>query len=483
MNQQELEMISTVAGILAVILETVLFCGLWDILYGAARRYTRLAQGVLLLVNLGLELIPGLPASGRMLFLCPLIVGYAYVRERAQWEKAVFAAALFYGFRSMSWLIAVSAQELVSMCVYRMPVYNESDMALVYRCTACLIVLFFALYLLALFLMLLGFKRILRPLAQMGWHDVCFLSVLNVVGGLFANLVVRISVVKLDKEIFLLFDEKTEMLWLLPLLALLLYAGELAAVAIYQRYRSLLKERELYYAEQQQLRAMKRRLEEAEAFYGGIRRVRHEMKNHMTNLRALAESGEYAGLEQYLAKLDADVGELGSRYATGNAVTDVILSDKSRQAEAAGIRFEAQFSYPEADGIDVFDIGMVLNNLLDNAIDACEAVPEKERFVRLSFRRRKHFCLLEVENSYSGELIFADDGLPRTTKQNRNRTAGKTPRTDGSASVPALLAEHGVGLRNVREIAERYYGTLDIGTDNQVFKVTVLLEQKGEEGQ
>ena len=61
--------------------------------------------------------------------------------------------------------------------------------------------------------------------------------------------------------------------------------GEISAIYIYQNYRKLQKERQKHFVEEQQVKAMKQRLEEAENFYGSIRRVRHEMKNHMTNIK------------------------------------------------------------------------------------------------------------------------------------------------------------------------------------------------------
>ena len=51
--------------------------------------------------------------------------------------------------------------------------------------------------------------------------------------------------------------------------------------------------RQKHFVEEQQVKAMKKRLEEAENFYGNIRKVRHEMKNHMANIKGLAGAGEY----------------------------------------------------------------------------------------------------------------------------------------------------------------------------------------------
>ncbi len=46
------------------------------------------------------------------------------------------------------------------------------------------------------------------------------------------------------------------------------------------------------------------------------------------------------------------------------------------------------------------------------------------------------------------------------------------------SSLPEILMEHGVGLKNVRDVAERYLGYMDIKAGKDVFKVTVMLQQK-----
>ena len=77
------------------------------------------------------------------------------------------------------------------------------------------------------------------------------------------------------------------MVWKIPMIAVLLSAGEISAVCIFQKNKELQGERERHFAEEQQVKAMKRRLEEAENFYGSIRKVRHEMKSHMANIKGL----------------------------------------------------------------------------------------------------------------------------------------------------------------------------------------------------
>lgn len=81
----------------------------------------------------------------------------------------------------------------------------------------------------------------------------------------------------------------------------------------------------------------------------------------------------------------------------------------------------------------VFDMGIILNNLLDNAIEACEKLEPEKGFIRLSLKRKKQFMILYVENSFNGAVPIRKGGtLPATTKQN---------------ILPGIITEHGLGRK------------------------------------
>lgn len=247
------------------------------------------------------------------------------------------------------------------------------------------------------------------------------------------------------------------------MIAVLLCAGEISAIYIFRGYKELQGEREKHFVEEQQTKALKRRLEEAEHFYGSIRRVRHEMKNHLANIKGLVAGEKYGEVETYIEKLDATIQELDYKFSTGNAVTDVIINDKYRRASDAGITCRVKFEYRETDTVSAFDLGIILNNLLDNAIEACEKLEQEKRHISLTLKRKSHFLLIEVENNFDGKLEWREgESFPATTKQ------------DGR---PGILPEHGIGLKNVWDVAERYLGSMDVKTEGEVFRVTVMLQQ------
>lgn len=84
---------------------------------------------------------------------------------------------------------------------------------------------------------------------------------------------------------------------------------------------------------------------------------------------------------------------------------------------------------------------------------------EGERFITLTGAGRGRFFLIEVENSFAGQMAFGPDGLPVTTKTE-------------DASM------HGIGLASVRREAEKYIGELELKADQGRFSAAVLLQER-----
>ena len=462
MSQSEFEIINNILDIWKIVIQAIVFLVLWAAAFrGKKWKRDGIAAVLFILANIGSGFLPW-ASWVRYGVLASAIMGYAGICYKKQIEKAFFIILAFYNFHCLGYLMANSIyQKIINAMLKSLDVVQDSYLQEMYRCMAvgmfCLVISYAVL----LATMTLILCRLIKGVDIMAWQDVLLLSVLNFVGSMIVGVVNGLIAVKIDTEFFLLFDEKPDLLWKIPMIAVFIFAGEAALIYFWQRYRILLSEGQKAFVEEQQVKAMKKRLEEAENFYGSIRKMRHEMKNHMANIKGLTEAGEYGEIEEYVCRMDETMQELEYKYVTGNAVTDVIINDKCRRAEKAGIRFDADFRY--GGEIPVFDMGVILNNLLDNAIEACEKLETGKGFVRLSLKRKKQFLILYVENSFDGAVpISKGSPLPPTTKQ---------------SILPGIITEHGIGLENVRDIAERYFGGVNIKVKGDVFHVTVMLQQ------
>ncbi|EOS44630.1 hypothetical protein C809_03282 [Lachnospiraceae bacterium MD335] len=468
MSQPAFEMINGILDIWKIAIQAVMFLVLWAAAFREKKsKRDGIAAVLFILANIGIGFLPcaGWVRYGVSAFV---IMGYAGICYKKQIGKAVFVMLAFYNLHCLGFLIANSIyMKIMSVMMKRIDFLQNSYQQEVDCCMAvgmfCLIFAYSVLFV----AMALILYRFMKDAAIMAWQDVILLSILNFVGSMITRIISGLITVKIEEEFFNFFDKKPDLLWEVPMIAVLIFIGEAALIYFWQQYRILLAERQKHFIEEQQVKAMKKRLEEAENFYGSIRKVRHEMKNHMANIKGLAGAGEYGEIEDYVRRMDETMQELEYKYVTGNAVTDVIINDKCRRAEKAGIRFDADFRY--GGEIPVFDMGIILNNLLDNAIEACEKLETGKGFIHLSLKQKKQFLLLEVENSFDGTVPVQTDGglaLP-TTKQ---------------SILPGIIAEHGIGLENVRDVAEKYFGGVNIKVKGDVFHVTVMLQQ-GETGE
>ena len=467
MSQPAFEIVNSILDIWKIAIQAIMFLVLWAAAFREKKsKRDGIAAVLFILANIGIGFVS---CAGWVRYgvSALAVMGYAGICYKKQIGKAVFAMLTFYNFHSLSYLMASSIYEkIINVMMKSLDMMKDNYLQEMYHCMTvgmfCLVFTYSVLFV----AMVLILYRLMKDVTIMAWQDVILLSILNFVGSMITKIIVGLLTVKIDDELFILFDEKPDLLWKMPLVAVLIFAGEAALIYFWQRYRILLAERQKHFVEEQQVKAMKMRLEETENFYGSIRKVRHEMKNHMANIKGLTEAGEYGEIEEYVRRMDETMQELEYKYVTGNAVTDVIINDKCRRAEKAGIRFDADFRY--GGEIPVFDMGIILNNLLDNAIEACEKLETGKGFIRLSLKRKKQFLILYVENSFDGAVpVSKGSPLPPTTKQ---------------SILPGIITEHGIGLENVRDIAERYFGGVNIKVKRDVFHVTVMLQGEVGEG-
>ena len=372
-------------------------------------------------------------------------------------KPSVFLLTLLYfNARISSGLMVQSLYFIVERSV---PYRLEPPEAVFLR-AALLVVLFLLSHASMLAVMLYALQRQMRK-QKMTLHrrELCYLTLVPTAGILFGQVISRLLVEFKDGVLLQLYERHPAFLAVIPVLALLFYAGAYLTIAFQQGMAALREEQATHYMEYQQTQAIRARIHEAEQFYTRIRGLKHEMRGHLTNIRGLAQSGEYTSLEDYIAKMDESMSGFELTLQTGNPVTDVIVNDIRRRCLDLGIRFQVEFHYLDPEAYDAFDVGIILQNLLQNAVEACEKVDEGERFIVLIGTRKGRFFLIEVKNSFVGEVIFGQDGLPVTTKQE---------------DAPM----HGIGLSNVRREAEKYMGELELRTNQREFSATVLLQER-----
>jgi len=372
-------------------------------------------------------------------------------------EFAFFLGVIYFCIKNLSVLIMRS----ISYFLEKHLEHKAGSAGVIYHDAAVDFVLIAVIQIILFFVMLCVMGGLLKKKAmKLHMKELCCLLLMPVTGILFVYIIFHILLIVNENLVFRLYEQFPVFLGIVPMVAVLFYLGILFTIVSCQKMINLQEEKEKYFVEQQQVHAMQERMEEVEQFYQGIRRMKHEMKNHMTNIKGLVRNGSYEDVEQYIDQMDESMNTFELTIKTGNAVTDVIVNDKQKAADKQGIQFHSEFSYPKSDGYNAYDIGIIINNLLQNALEACARMTKGEKYIYLSGRQKKKFYLINVKNSFEGEVVFdTNTNLPLSVK-------GKE------------ISLRGIGLSNVKREVDKYMGDVDIKVRKNEFSVTVLLQER-----
>ena len=240
----------------------------------------------------------------------------------------------------------------------------------------------------------------------------------------------------------------------------------LYAYNIYQKLIASMQDKQRAALLASQVDQMQAHIREIEQLYTGVRSMRHDMQNYLFDIKSLLAAqgvsvegeGELAG---YFSGIGTALDALNFYFHTGNPVTDVVLNGKYQQAKSLGIQFDSEFLFPSDYGIDVFDLSIILNNALNNALEACEVLsgsdPEAERFINVTSYCKNNMFLIEVKNSFDGTVCVTEDGGLKSRKQDTHR--------------------HGLGFQNIVRCADKYLGSADYTCCDRTFTLIVMLQK------
>ncbi|MBE6730206.1 MAG: GHKL domain-containing protein [Ruminococcaceae bacterium] len=194
---------------------------------------------------------------------------------------------------------------------------------------------------------------------------------------------------------------------------------------------------------------------EVDNMYKQIRGWRHDYKNHIQVMKALASKGDLEALKNYLNELETDLATVDTVIKTGNAMADAILNSKISLAKSKGVKVIADANIPIALTISEIDLCVIIGNLFDNAIEASLGLPEREREIRVYMDMKGNKLYISFTNFTSGK------------KLNKIGSIFKSNKGDG----------HGFGLLRIDDIIERHSGYISRNSEDGAFTTEILLPQ------
>jgi signal transduction histidine kinase len=189
-----------------------------------------------------------------------------------------------------------------------------------------------------------------------------------------------------------------------------------------------------------------------------LRKEMHDLKHYLI---ALKNETSPEKKQEYLDELEQEIAIQESFQNTGNQVLDVILTNKSLQCRKSGITVKAMADGNILTFMHVKDICALFGNLLDNAIEATQQIASPDnKLITLSVKQKNNFVVVECVNCCDQQVIIQEkNDLPKTTKDDKKN--------------------HGFGLKSIRQIAEKYNGSMTFSQDKNWVTIKVLLTNNG----
>ena len=184
-----------------------------------------------------------------------------------------------------------------------------------------------------------------------------------------------------------------------------------------------------------------------------IRRFRHDLKGHLQIMLSYCHDKEFKKMEEYLLTLESDKFINNRTAFTGNMEIDALINNLSQRCEQKNIKLKVRGMLPKAfKRINVYDLSVIFFNLLNNAFEESERIISANPWIDV-------------------EVASYNDTLKLVIKNK----AEKKKNVEEISSQKCDREIHGFGLRNVKSVVEKYEGTIDIKSTEDIFSVEILM--------
>ena len=277
----------------------------------------------------------------------------------------------------------------------------------------------------------------------------------------YASYIILVNVVFIILKILVRFSEiygdfKTEKLLIIteviPKLSILAIAITIyIVIEIKKENEERLKEKRAY----NRLETKNDYYEKVEESQNQIRRLYHDMNNHLYNIQMMSKSSEDAS--DYIVSLQNELKEARKTRLSGNSLFDIIVDEKMNICKNKGIEFDIDVDSKNTGFIKNIDMSSILANILDNAIEACDKMTSNKKYIKLTSMWADDMFVIICENSKENEVKKIGDRFV-TDKLNKS--------------------EHGIGIKSVEKSVKNYDGNMMIFCDDNLFKVKIMIPKK-----
>ena len=235
-----------------------------------------------------------------------------------------------------------------------------------------------------------------------------------------------------------------EVIMLVGVIAIFVFAGKTLQNQENQHNYTLLKE---------QAKSWVKQVEELSQNEKQISILRHDMRHKINIVSQLVKEGHYGEALNVLDNTDKELEKSRPEKYCENIYINSVLIMHRRTAENCRISISYNMDIPEAISVNVYELSVVVSNLIENAINACLKIPDREdRYIIVKARNTENNLVLEIVNSCIAKAETDKNGMPVTDREG-----------------------HGIGVISVETFVNKYNGMLDFTAEEDRFTARVLV--------
>lgn len=187
-----------------------------------------------------------------------------------------------------------------------------------------------------------------------------------------------------------------------------------------------------------------------------IRKMYHDMKSHTSYLRYCLEKQQSADGMKYADNILDQLESFDTIYHTDNGMLDCLLNEMRKKCDKEGIHFEVNINFSRGCFMTDFDVCTLFGNILENAYEAS----------------------MQLDSAVDMPIIFKMDNIDNYIII--KLTNYMKPRNTASKGITLATTKedkenHGLGLKNLDDVLQKYNGTKKISIDENLFVLKIMI--------
>ncbi len=192
--------------------------------------------------------------------------------------------------------------------------------------------------------------------------------------------------------------------------------------------------------------------QEMNQLYLNLRKIRHDLLNHIGIMDSLLKEQHYEELQNYFFSIQKKEYPVLHYLETGNIAVNALLNRKIHIIREFNIEIHTKVLIPSQSNIEDTDLCTIIGNLLDNSFEAVQSM--EHGIIQLNSEPRAGYLVIQVSNSIKEDPLKSNPLL--------TSTKGNSP-------------FHGLGLKIVKNTVKKYDGMFSINTKDFIFSVKIML--------